>query len=265
MATEPLTTPPHWAELLKTALELEGQAGNTYSRFRRLSFGNQALLLMQSRIIEPQHTLKGWNSLNRRVKKGSKAKAIYVPMFRKETNEKGELEQRLSGFKLVRCMFGVSDTEGEDLPPWEPPHWSKDKALEELGITEIPFSVMDGNVQGFSTGKQVAISPIAVYPFKTLAHEIAHVCHGHTTDEGMAEYQGHRGLYEFQAEATAYLVLNDLGALEQFDPAESRAYIQTWLRGEEPPESAIKRVFTVADRIIRAGMEEASAELAAAS
>jgi hypothetical protein len=50
--------------------------------------------------------------------------------------------------------------------------------------------------------------------------------------------------------------MNELGATEQFDAAESRDYIQSWLRGEEPPESSVKKVFSTADKIYRAGLEE---------
>ena len=254
MTGERLTAPPHWSELLQTALTLPGHSSGTYSRFRNLSLGNQALLMMQS-VFEPVNTFKAWKALGRQVKKGSKAKVIYVPMFRKELHDNGELEERLSGFKLVPCMFGVSETEGDDLPPWEPPTWSKERALKTLKITEVKYAMIDPNCQGYSSKNTVAVNPLARFPFKTLIHEIAHVTHGHTTDEGLDEYQTHRGLMEFQAESTAYLVLNELDALKQFDPAESRHYIATWLQGQTPSEQDIKRVFSVADRIIKAGLE----------
>lgn len=255
MTSERLTTPPHWSDLLKTALELPGQAGNTYNRFRRFSLGNQALLMMQG-LMEPVNTYKGWLALDRQVKKGSKAKVIYVPMFRKETTEKGDEEKRLSGFKLVPSIFGVSETEGEDLPAYEPPHWSKELAMQKLSITQIPFATLEANAQGFSTGRQLAINPVAVYPFKTTLHEMAHICCGHTVPDQLVEYRTHRGLFEFEAEGSAYLLMNELGSTDQFDAAESRHYIQEWLRGEEPPESSIKRVFSTADKIYRAGLEE---------
>jgi hypothetical protein len=255
MTGERLSTPPHWAELLQTALTLPGHSSGTYSRFRTLSLGNQALLMLQH-VFEPVHTYKGWAGLNRQVVKGSKAKVIYVPMFRKELNENGEKEERLTGFKLVPSIFGVSETDGEELPPYEPPHWSKDRAMNKLGINQIPFAHMDGNCQGFSAGKSIAISPVAVYPFKTFLHECSHVVCGHTTPDELAEYQAHRGLKEFEAEGAAYLLMNELGSTDQFNAAESRNYIQIWLRGEEPPESSIKRVFSTADKIYRAGLEE---------
>lgn len=266
MTGERLTTPPHWVELLETAFRLEGASGGTYCRFRNLSLANQALLMMQTQIVEPMQTYKGWLGLNRQVKKGSRAKSIYVPMFRKDRDEKGAVvEEVLTGFKLVPCMFGYSETEGEELPPWQPPTWSKERALEKLDITEVPYSMTDLNVQGFSLDRTIAINPLARYPFKTLAHEISHVVHGHTTGESTVDYQTHRGIAEFQAEATAYLVLNELDATGQFDPSESRYYIFSWLRGQTPPDAAIKQVFSVADKIIRAGRLEVNAELAEAS
>ena len=128
--------------------------------------------------------------------------------------------------------------------------------MKKLGITEIPFAHIDGNCQGFSIGKSVAINPVAAYPFKTLMHEISHVVSGHTTPDELADYQSHRGLKEFEAEGAAYLLMNELDSTDQFNAAESRQYIQTWLQGEEPPESSIKRVFSTADKIYRAGLEE---------
>lgn len=254
--SERLTTPPHWSDLLETAINLPGRAGETYSRFRTMSLGNQALLMMQSEIVEPQHTYKGFLALNRQVKKGSKAKAIFVPMFRKEEKENGDEDRKLSGFKLVNCMFGVSDTEGEELPEYEPVAWSKERALGTLAIEQVAFELTDGNIQGYARERQVAINQVAAYPFKTLHHELGHIVLGHTSETGMEEYRRHRGLMEFQAESTAYLALNELDATDQFDAAESRAYIQSWLRNEQPEDAAIKQVFSATDKILKAGRQE---------
>jgi len=211
---------------------------------------------MMQGLMEPVNTYKGWASLSRQVKRGSKAKVIYVPMFRKELNEKGEKEERLTGFKLVPSIFGVSETDGEELPPYEPPHWSKDRAMQRLKLKEIPFATLEANAQGFSVGQGFAINPVAVYPFKTMLHEFAHIVSGHTTPDGLEEYRTHRGIKEFEAEASAYLLMNELDVLDQFDAAESRDYIRTWLQGEDPSESSIKRVFSTVDKIYRAGLEE---------
>lgn len=258
---ERLTTHPEWADLLKVALEMPGQAGNTYNRFRHLSIGNQALLMMQG-LMEPVNTYKGWKALGRQVQKGSKAKSIYVPMFRKKEDSNGEEHEYLSGFKLVPSMFGASETDGDDLPPYSPPKWSQARALRTLKVTKKRYMLVDGNTQGYSSGRELAINPVAVYPFKTLIHELAHIVAGHTSEEQMADYTKHRGLKEFEAEATAYLIMNELGATDQFDAAESRHYIQSWLRSrkERPDEKSIRRVFSTADKILRAGYPEEKKE-----
>lgn len=233
--------------------------GNTYNRFYNYSLRNQLLLRMQG-VHEPVATFKGWQALSRQVIKGSRAKAIMRPLFRTVADEHGQEDERLTGFKMVNCIFGLSDTEGDDLPPVEPRMWDKDQALAKLAIAEVPFDSLDGNTAGHSHGREFAINPVAKYPVKTRFHELGHIVLGHTTPDGLKEYQTHRGPMEFQAEGTSYLVMHDLDMTEHFDPGESRAYIQHWLDGERPGEELIKPVFTAADRIIRAGLVEAAME-----
>lgn len=242
------------ADILEQALTLPGELGDTYSRFIDLSINNQVLLLMQH-ARGPVNTFSRWKDLDRNVMKGEKAKWIRRPIFRKEKDEStGEEKQRLTGFRLVKCMFDVYQTEGEELPPFETSVFSASQALSSLAITQVAFNDLDGNTAGYSINREVAVSPVAKYPRKTLLHEISHVCHGHTTPENLADYQTHRGLREFEAEGSAYLVMNRLGELDQFDASESRAYIQRWLGQDvRPPEESIRRVMKVADTILKAG------------
>jgi hypothetical protein len=241
------------AELLEQAINLPGRPGETYTRFINLSLGNQALLLLQG-VNEPVNTFSRWrDDLNRNVIKGAKAKYIRRPIFKK-VEENGKEEQRLVGFKLVKCMFGVSDTEGEDLPDYETPVWSTERALGSLGITRVAFEGLNGNMQGWSTGREFALNPVAAWPLKTTIHEISHIEHGHTAPGAHEEYATHRGLREFEAEGSAYLVMHQIGAEDQFDAAESRNYIRRWLRQDVwPPDESMRRVLRVADRITKAG------------
>src|SRR5687767_10892277 len=85
-----------WTRLLNEALTVPGSLGNTYNRFYRYSFLNQMLLMLQG-VQEPVNTLKRWNDMGRRVKKGSKAKAILRPIMRKSENDDGEEVQVLTG------------------------------------------------------------------------------------------------------------------------------------------------------------------------
>lgn len=246
--------------MMHELLTREGRMTNTYSRFPYHSVGNRVLLAMQG-VNEPYGTVKQWNSLNRHVIKGSKAKAILRPIFRKDEDpDTGEERQRRTGFKLVNCMFTVSETEGDDVPPMPPRTWDYQKALRELGVTQVPFTDLDGNKAGYSYHHNLAINPVAKYPVKTKLHELAHIVLGHTTDEGLEEYKQHRGLMEFQAEGVAYIAGHDLEMTEHFDAAESRHYGQTWLDGQQPGEDHIRDVFTASDKIIRAGLVEVALE-----
>lgn len=243
-----------WPRLLEEALEMPGALGATYTRFYNYSPLNQVILWSQG-VTEPVNTFLRWQAMDRHVKRGSKAKAILRPIAYKATNELGEEESKVRGFKLVNCLFTVSDTEGEPLPEYEPKEWSRDRALGALAIRQVAFEQLNGNIQGYSVNNEVAINPVAAYPLKTLVHEIGHVVLGHTTPAELQEYRQHKGVREFQAEGSAYLVLNELDATDQMDAAESRAYIQGWLHGEKPDDKAIKQVFSTADKIIKAGRE----------
>ncbi|TFD15497.1 hypothetical protein E3T26_06865 [Cryobacterium sp. TMT1-21] len=241
-----------WAELLEEAINLDGSLGQTYSRFHSYSFGNQIALYMQG-ATGPVASYKKWTELGRQVRRGSKAMAVQVPLIYKEANKDGVLENQVKGFKWVNSVFELADTDGDELPPYEPPEWSRERAMGTLGIQQVAFESMNGNSQGHSRGNEVAINPVAAYPFKTLLHELGHVVLKHTTPEGLEEYQSHRGVFEFQAEGTAYLAMNELNALDQMNAPESRDYIQTWLRGEKPDDKAIRQVFTATDSILKSG------------
>jgi hypothetical protein len=122
-----------------------------------------------------------------------------------------------------------------------------------LGIREAYFNSPDGNLQGYSRGLEFAVNPMAVNPSKTTFHELGHIVLGHTLPHHYEEYQTHRGVMEFQAEATAYLLMNELELMDDETAAHSRGYIRHWLGEEHPPDQAIRQVFTAADRILRAG------------
>jgi antirestriction protein ArdC len=134
----------------------------------------------------------------------------------------------------------------------ELPGWDVDTALSVLGIDRVAFTMVNGNAEGFSfeddDGRHFAINPTAAYPAKTLLHELAHLVLGHCKGND----ETHRCVAEFEAEATAYLVAKELELIE-WDAAESRAYIQTWLGGTEVTETAISRVFAAVNKILAAG------------
>ncbi len=241
-----------WAKIIETALTAPGNVSNVYNRFYSYSFLNQMYLRMQG-VMEPVATMKRWNALGRTVLGGSKAKEVIVPIFARKPKENEEEEAAIIGFKAVRRIFTLSQTEGEDLPPIALPEWDVDAALAKLNITKVPFLKNDANIQGYARGREIALNPFAVHPGKTLMHELGHVVLGHTLPETITEYETHRGIMEFQAEATSHLTMNELGQLTDEMATHSRGYIQDWLQGERPPDTAIRQVFVATDQILKAG------------
>ena len=120
----------------------------------------------------------------------------------------------------------------------------------------MPFHMLDGNTQGYSISRELAINTVAADPSHTLLHEIGHIVLAHTSDEDETQdqYRAHRGLMEFEAESTTYLTLSELGQQSVQSAAHSRGYIQAWLRDERPPDTAIRQVFSAVDTILKSSL-----------
>lgn len=250
----PEQTNINWAELMEEALTAPGHMGNVYNRFHEYSLTNRLLFLSQG-VREPVASYKRWQSLGRHVLRGAQAKQVIVPIIIKDRDrpEDEAPDERLVGFKLVRGVFSLSDTDGPDLPPVRLPQWDLACALARLAIRRVPFQQLNGNVQGYAVGRDIAINPVAAHPDKTTFHELGHVVLGHTVASSLGEYATHHGIMEFQAESTAYLSMHELGRLDDETAAHSRGYIQHWLHNERPSDRAIRLVFAATDQILRAG------------
>src|SRR5262249_42748891 len=155
---------------------------------------------------EPVASASRWKSLGREVTNWKERKEVIVPQFTKEPpppapedesiEEKRERVARLIGFKVVWAVFPLSATDGPEVPSQATPGWELQKALDKLGIREIPFESLDGNMQGYSRGLEMAINPVAVDGRKTRFHEIAHIIGGHTLAGMHQKYLDHRGQME---------------------------------------------------------------------
>ena len=260
---------PDWSDLLDNMLNVEGSLGDTYRRFYQYSTSNCAFLLMQGCPVEPIATFKGWQSVGRTVAKGARAFYIQRPILVKtgEIDQETGEEKKIQRFKPVKSIFPIGMTEGEALPDMELPEWSKERALGALGIREVAFQEFDGNMAGYSVAREVAINPAGPHPEKTLTHELGHIILGHTTTDAHEDYLKHRGIREFEAEATAHIVTTELGIITPEMASVSRGYLQSWLSGEKPDDSSIRAVFKAADAILVAGREpvdEAGADGSAA-
>ena len=247
-----------WSELLKAAVTEPGLILKAYSNFHGYSLGNQIAAMMQchQRKIEagPINTYPGWQKLNRQVKKGEKAIWLCMPLTRKKENEAGEKETVITTFVWKPHWFVLKQTEGEPVAMPEIPAWSKERALATLGIQEVSFVETNGNVQGYAQKREIAISPIAAMPHKTLFHEIAHIELSHTLESDFSDSEiTPRSLREVEAEAVAMLLCE---SLELQGSEYARGYIQHWLNGDVIPEKSAMKIFGAADRILKAGKEQ---------
>jgi len=256
-------------KVLEFALTAPGHLSKCYNRFHRYSLLNIIMVLMQTGKMEPMATFNRWKSLGRNVTKGSKALWVNHPRFAPERDsdglpvvgKDGKVEMKVVGFYPKATVFQLHQTEGPDLKMPELPEWDREQAAKVLELNEVPFEYHDGNAQGYSTGRDYAINPVAEYPIKTLFHEWGHILCGHTTGDDNAPM--HRGVREFQAEAVALLVCKELD-VKEYDPAACRGYIQNWLQGQSAEyldddgnlavtDAVVRQIFAAADKILTAG------------
>jgi hypothetical protein len=130
----------------------------------------------------PLNTYRGWLERKRQVRKGEKGLTLcmLMPFKRAVQTDSVEDEARETqiryAFRFRAYWFVLVQTEGEDAYVPQIPGFDIDTALRTLDITRTPFDEMNGNIQGFANGHEIAVSPVAALPHKTTFHEIAHLC-----------------------------------------------------------------------------------------
>ncbi|MDP3720750.1 MAG: ArdC-like ssDNA-binding domain-containing protein [Acidobacteriota bacterium] len=254
------TEAPTFSQLFATIVEQPGIIHEAFSRFHNYSLGNQILAWFQctQRGITPGPiaTYSAWQGMGRQVRKGEKALVLCQPVTVKKKAEEPEgQEAAFTLFTYRAKWFALAQTEGASYEAALPATWSKTQALAALDVTEVPFAHTDGNCHGYAIGRSVAVSDIAPMPFAVLAHELAHVVLGHTSEGQCSDTTDRtpRALREVEAESVAMLVVGSLGesGLEY-----CRGYVQHWLKGGTIPERSIQKIFKAADTILRAGRQE---------
>src|SRR5215510_942756 len=252
-------------QLLEEAVSKPGTLMRAYSLFWNYSLGNQILALIQANRrgipLGPIASFNRWKELGRYVKRGENAIELCMPITTKRTvTEQGadgkdvETEITFRRFVFRRNWFMLSQTDGAEYQRPAIPAWDRARALRTLNVEEIPFEMLNGNCQGYATGRQIAINPVAQMPDKTTFHELAHIELGHTSEAVHDSETLPRSLKEVEAESAALLCLESLGMV---GAGYCRGYIQNWLLGETIPERSAQRIFATADKILKAGIERA--------
>jgi hypothetical protein len=251
-------------DLLKRAVSEPGTISAAYSAFHEYSIGNQLAALLQCTVrkipLGPISTLKDWNSKGRYIKRGERAIWLCMPITGKKTvkdeTSGDETTEHYTFFVWKPRWFVLAQTEGQEYKPAIVNNgWNRAKALEALEIEERSFEMMDGNCQGYSQNRTIAINPLAVNPLKTTIHEMAHILCEHTAEGRVTDSETTpRHLREAEAESVAFLVGSIVG-LDNL--SDCRGYIQGWLSGDTIPEKSYQKIFRVADQILKAGSNPA--------
>ena len=171
---------PKWSALLIEAVTKPGLIMKAYSAFHTFSVGNQILALVQCQLRGlqpgPLNTFPKWKDLGRFVKRGERALTLCMPITCKRRDEESDEEHTFTSFVYKARWFVLAQTDGQELNPITIPEWDAETAIKALGIERVPFDHTDGNVQGFARKRQIAINPFAQLPYKTLFHELGHLC-----------------------------------------------------------------------------------------
>jgi hypothetical protein len=189
------------------------------SRFWKYSYHNQLLIAHQMPKATRVAGFRTWNSLKRRVKKGSKAIKILAPSIRKITEldpKTGkEVESEMVSYFPV-SVFDEAQTEGETLP-------EVDIRISGDNYSEFFHTLFDfcnsknikvdfknlgiNGLYGYSMGGQIAITNTESINTQTntMIHEIAHEVLAHK------ECKLSRQQREIQAEGVAYVVTKHFG------------------------------------------------------
>lgn len=238
-----MQTPIAIRELL--AMSLAEQIGlvEAHRFVGRFALVNQALVARQcaSRDLElgPIATYDEWKAHGRAVLRGERALAM--------VRVRGEAGEPAVDAK----WFALSQTAGAATAPCSTPAWSESLALERLNIRRLGWNVAGKGVAGWSFKRFVAVNPTSGHPRRTLVHEVAHVLLEHTTEVTQRDAEDTNVTSdELEARAVAALVAT---ALDFDDGAEHAEDLVARIRAGELSDEGASRVFTIADRILRAG------------
>jgi antirestriction protein ArdC len=240
------TTVKEYYEKLESAVGALLESGgvkeffSNMAKFRRYSFANQLLIMLQRPGATKVAGMTTWNGLQRRVKKGERGIAVFAPIFRKkESGDSGEEE--LVGFKTVH-VFDISQTEGKDLSCKELQGTTDFVASPDVDTGELtrrlrsacPVPVLRKPLAGMRGYYDPANGVIVLSESlsdrgipRTLIHEMAHWLAIRTGEHRADAASGERPMGEVVAEAAAFIALSHFG----LDTGSiSFAYVAGWGR-----------------------------------
>jgi len=221
---------------------------------RAWSWSNQLLAALSGH--SDARGYRQWQQVGRHVKKGEKAFAILVPMVGKRAGidpETGEAKEHtfIRGFSSAP-VFGLSQTDGDPLPPPDPAVMAW---LESLPVRDVAeswelsvdaYNGRDGAALGrYRHGTSIALG---VENLSTWAHELVHAADDRL---GQLKERGQHWRSETVAELGGSILLEILGHDVESDRGGCWDYVQSYARdaGIEPITACQRVLKRVCDSV----------------
>lgn len=216
------------------------------SNLNKYSLNNQLYILTQFPSAKTVYGIKGWNKLERHVKKNEHAIKIFCPIIKKEIEE-NEKKEKIVGYR-TKNVFDISQTEGKELDVFRFDENVVIENKEEIKKSIIDYAksigfnvlfvdsnTIEEDVYGLcdKTHKIIKVRNdlTCLQELSTLIHECAHAC-AHSIYrpdfEGLT-IKEKREIKEVEAESIACIICTYLGLdTKNFN----FSYITAWASGD---------------------------------
>ena len=256
----------NYQEMFTTMLEKEGTVAQCFSVFHEFSINNQLLACWQLRAkgmdIQPVASKTRWLKVEREIKPSQKYNRIYLwqpipSVYYTENEETGKMERHeYTRFEFNPRWYALEQTYNRNNEEFNPQKleikgFDLNRVIQHYKIKLIPFSKLNGNIQGYArvSTNELAINPVASDKDMTILHELAHLALEH------GKVNMSTSLKELEAETVAYIVGSVIGATEE-QLSNSRGYVQGWFRENKIPDDNANRIMKVADKILKLGLKK---------
>ena len=213
---------------------------------RQWSWSNQLLTALAG--FSDARGFRQWEAVGRHVKKGERSFPILAPLTRKieaTDPESGGKRDRIAvyGFKHV-CVFGLAQTEGDELPAGDP---EANRWIERLPLLDVArdWGLTVGTYNGQNTGakgwyKHGQAIALGVENLSTWSHEMIHAADDRL---GSLTERGQHWRSEVVAELGGAILLECLGHESDADRGGCWEYVKAYAKDAEiEPVSACQRV-----------------------
>jgi len=221
---------------------------------RNWSWGNQLICILNG--TQDARGIKQWNSVGRKVKKGSKCFDILVPLIKTATVTDSETRQdkkveMLYGFGTAP-VFSVESTEGAELPKLDPDvmQWMNSLPLIDVarswGLNVDAYNGLAGAPKG-KYARKTAIA-VGVKNLATWAHELMHAADDRL---GTLTERGQHWRSEVVAELGGAILLEALGETYESDRGGCFEYVEAYAKdaGLEPVQACMSVLKRTCDAV----------------